>query len=148
MTNFQNASPRFARKRLQFHHSKIHIKVKTTIFKHSEHLFLTNKHLENDFLNHPLQPTLDLNSFEDFSLLCQKIVSTLSLNNFEKSKKSHCQMFRAFIFDLKVALKPFSKFFLWLTFVLNRFEYLSSLFQKTVSTLSLKNFQKSEKCHF
>ena len=110
ITNFQNASPRFARKRLQFHHSKIRIKVKTTIFKLSEHLFLTYKHLENHFLNHLLWPTLDLNSFEDFYLLCQKMVSTLSLNNLEKSIKSHCQMFITFIFDLKVALKPFSSF--------------------------------------
>ena len=70
----------------------------------------------------------------------------------KKLKKYSFQTLRTFAFELKVTSKPFSKnilrSFLWPNFDLSSFERLASLSQKIVSTSSLKNLQKIEKCSF
>ena len=52
-------------------------------------------------------------------------------------------MLRIYVFELKVAPKPFSRKFPVINFDLNRFERFASLSQKMVSTLSLKKLAKS-----
>ena len=88
--------------------------------------------------------SLDLNSLSHFASLSQKTVSTSSLNTLEKTEKCSFQTLRAFIFDLKVASESFSRKLSMTKFWFNSFLYFASLSQKTVSTSSLKNLQKTK----
>ena len=101
--------PRFPRKHFESCHSKICQKVKNTIFKCSEHWLLTLRKLQKLFLKCFLWTTVNLNSFEHFTFLSQKMVSTLSLKNLQKSGKYHFQTLKYSFFYLKVAGKLFSK---------------------------------------
>ena len=105
------------------------------------------KLLQNHFLRSFLWPNFDLNSFECFVSLSQKMVSNSSFKNQQKTEKCSFQTFWTFVFDLKVPPKPFSSSW-WPNFYLNSFERIASLSQKMVSTSSLKNLQKTEKCTF
>ena len=131
-----NALPHFSRKWFQCRHSKIYTKLKNDLFKCSEHSFLTSRWLQNHFLRSFLWPNFDLNSFESFASLSQKMISTLSLKDLQKTENCSFQMLRILVFELKLPIKPFSK----------KLPITNS--QKRDSTSSLKNLQKTEKWPF
>ena len=56
-----------------------------------------------------LWPGFDLISFDRFPPLCQNSTSTSSLKNLQKTQNWSFQMFRTFIFELKISSKHFSK---------------------------------------
>ena len=76
------------------------------------------------------------------------MVLTSSIKNFQKTEKCLFQTLRTFVFDLKIASKPFPKKFPMTNFDLNNFERFASLPQKMVLILLLKNLEKTEKCPF
>ena len=78
-------------------------------FKYSEHSFLISRSLQNHFLISFLWQTLNSNDFEGSVLLSQKTFSTSSHKNLQKTEKYSFQTLRTFVFELKVASKPFSK---------------------------------------
>ena len=108
----------FLQKWFQLCQWKIYKKPQNTLFKCSEHSFLSSRYLQNHLLRSFLWPNSDLKSVEHFASLSHKMVSTSSLNNLPKTKKCSFQVLRTFAFELKV------------------------------STSSLKNLQKTEKCSF
>ena len=61
------------------------------------------------FSNKLLCQTLNSNNLEGSVLLSQKTVSTSSHKNLQKTEKYSFQTLRTFVFELKVASKPFSK---------------------------------------
>ena len=134
-----NVFPVFPRKWFQLCHSKIFIKLKNALFKHSQKLFLSSRSLQNHFLRSFLQPNFDLITLERFLSLYRKIVSTSSLKNLQKTKKCSFQMLRTLAFELKVASKQISKKLLWPNFDLNSFQCFASLSQQMVPTSSIKN---------
>ena len=77
----------FKQLRFQFRYSKFSKKLKNTIFKVSEHMFLASRKLQNNFLKSFLWLNLYSNSFQCFASFSQKIVSTTSLKSFQKTKK-------------------------------------------------------------
>ena len=64
---------------------------------------------ENHYPRSSLWPNFDLNNFERFASLSQKMVSTSSVKNFQKTEKCSFQTLRTFVFEFKVTSKPFSK---------------------------------------
>ena len=90
--------------------------------------------------------TTKLKKFWCFASLSQKTVSTSSLNNFRKTEQCPFQTLETFVFELNVASKPFSKK-LHMT-ELKSFRCFASFSPKIVSTSSIKNLQKTEKCPF
>ena len=111
-------------------------------------MLLISRYFRNHFLKCFLWTTWDLNSFQCFALLFQKTISNLALKNFQKTKKCHFQRFRAFVFNLKVASKPFFKkiymtkswfkcfLMLWMTFPINGFNFVAQKFAKNKKMLS------------
>ena len=67
---------------------------------------------------------------------------------FAKNRKMLFQTLRTYVFEFKVAWKPFSKKLPMIKFYLNSFEHFASQSQKMVSTLSVKILQKTKKCYF
>ena len=100
--------PLFSRKRFQLRHSKTCIKLKNALFKCWEHSFLSSRKIQNHFVRSFLWPNFNLNSFERFGSLSQKIVSTSSLKNLQKTAKCTFQKLRTCGF-YRVASKPFSE---------------------------------------
>ena len=84
-------------------------KLKNVLFKHSEHSFLNSRNLQNHFVRSFLCLNFNLNSFWCFALFSQKMISTLSFKNFQKTEKCPFQTIRTFVFELKVAWKLFPK---------------------------------------
>ena len=78
-------------------------------FKCPQYSFLSSRKLEKHFLRSFLWPNFDLNSSLRFASLSQKMVSTLSLKNFQKTEKHPFQTLRTVAFDSKVAAKLFIK---------------------------------------
>ena len=68
--------------------------------------------------------------------------------NLQKTERCSFQKLSTFVFEPKVASKPFSWKFPRPNFDLNSLERFASLSQEMASTLSLKSFQKTEKCLF
>ena len=64
---------------------------------------------QNGFLISLLWPKSDLNSPERFVSLSKKTISTSSLKNLQKTEKWFFQTLWTFVFELKVAPKPFAK---------------------------------------
>ena len=89
-------------------------------------------------------------TFERFALLSRKIVSTASLKNLQKTEKCSFQTLRTLhsFLSSRLLQNHFLRRFLWPNFDLDSFESFVSLYQKTVSTLLLKNLQKIKKWHF
>ena len=145
-----NSFPYFPRKRFQLRHSKICKKLKNALFRRSEHSFFSSRQLHNHFLRSFLWPNFVLNSFELFASLSQKLVSTSSLKNLQKTEKCPFQKLRTFGFYW-VALKTFSEMLtmnhdqLWIQRLLNaRLCFHSKRFQLHGS----KMYKKTENCLF
>ena len=68
-----NALPHFSKKWFQLRQSEICKKLKNTIFKRTHYWLLSSRKLQNYFLIRLLWPNFDLNSFECFASLSQKI---------------------------------------------------------------------------
>lgn len=98
-----NKITRFAKKQFDLYRSKISKKEKNTIFKGSEHLFLTSKPCFK-----MLRMTFDSKSFESFVLLSLEMLPTSSIKKIQKPKTEHLQTHRKFVFHFKIASKPFS----------------------------------------
>ena len=90
----------------------------------------------------------NLNVLEGSILLSQKTVSTSSLKNFEKKKIFLFKRPENSFLISRELQNHFLRGFPWLNFDLNSFWCFVSLSQKTVSTSSLKNLEKIEKCYF
>ena len=76
------------------------------LFERSEHIFLSSR-FSKPFSRSFLWPYFYLNSFGSFASLSQKMVSTLSLKNFQKCEKRSFPNVRTFVFELKIAWKYF-----------------------------------------
>ena len=76
----------FPGKWFQLHHLKSCKELNNALFKRSEHSVFSWKYLSNHFLRSFLWPNFDLNSFERFALLSQKMVSTSSLKNLQTAE--------------------------------------------------------------
>ena len=137
------ALPHFYRKWFQLRHSKICKNLKNALFKRSQHSLMNLRLLQNYFLRMLLCPNFDLNSFYHFA---RKSFQLCHSKICKKTEKCALQTFRTFVFELKVAPKPFSKNVLMPK--LNRFEHFTSLSRKTVSTSSFQKFAKSWKMPF
>ena len=72
------------------------------------------------------------------------MVQTSSLKYLQKSEKWPFQTLRTFVFEIKIAPKPFSRKSIKPKSDLNSFERFASLSQKMISTSSLRYFQKTE----
>ena len=117
-------------------------KLKIYLFKCSEHLFSISRLIQNHFLKRFLWTTLNLDGLEGSVLLSQKTVSNSSLKNLQKTKTFPFQTLKTFVFELKVASKPFSKrlpitkscfkkfALLYLTFPENGFNFVNQIFAK------------------
>ena len=103
--------PHFLRKWFHLPHSKTCKRLKNALLKRSQHLFFSSRLLQIHFLRRFLYLNFDLNSFEWFASHSQKTASTMTLKCLEKTEKCFVQMLRTFVFELKVALKPFSSKF-------------------------------------
>ena len=102
------ALPHFLKKWFQLRHSKISKKLKNALFKHSEHLFLSSRYLQNIFLRSSLWPTFDLKFFERFASLSQKMFSPSPLKNLLKCEKCSFRMLRTVVYELKVTSSYFA----------------------------------------
>ena len=91
-----NALPYFPSKCFQLPYSKICKKLENAIFKRSQHSFLSPKLLDIALLRSYLSANFDLSSLERFALLSQKIISTWSIKNLEKTEKCAFQTLTAF----------------------------------------------------
>ena len=99
---------------------------------------------KNHFLRSFLWPNFDLNGYGCFALLSQKMFSTSTPKISKKSEKYYFQMLKTFGFwALGSCEINFLRSFLWPSF-----EHTASLSQKTFSTSTGKNLQKSEKHPF
>ena len=134
-----NALLYFPRKQFQLRHSKICKNLKNALDKRTKHWLLSFRRLQNHFLRSFLWPNFDLNCFERFAWLFQKMVSTLPLKNLQKTEECPFQMLRTFVFELKVASKPFSEMLnltnfgfktLCLAFTVSGFNFLVQKFAK------------------
>ena len=76
------------------------------------------------------------------------MVSTSSLKNLQKTERCSFQRLSKFVFQLKVASKPFFRKLRQPHFNFNSLERFASLSQTLVSTSSLKSLQITEKCYF
>ena len=79
---------------------------KNALSKRSEHSFLRSRYLQSHFLRSFPWPNFDLNSFEHFASLFQKMVSTSPIKNLQKTKKM--QFSNADNIEHKEASKAFS----------------------------------------
>ena len=112
-------------------------KTKNFPFRILKHLFLISRLLQNHFLQKlPIA---------NFVLLSQKTISISSLKTLQKTEKCPFQILTTFVFELKVASKPFSTKFFMTKSDLNSFPHFVSLSLKLVSTSSIKNLQKTKK---
>ena len=96
------------------------------------------------------RPNFNFNSLERFASLSQKMVSTSSLKSFRKIEKCPFQTFTAFVFEPKVASKPFPKTFpttkfwfkeIWtlcVTFPANGFNFVTQKVPKHLKILFSK----------
>ena len=100
--------PQFLRKWFHFRHSKTCKKLKNALLKRS-HSVLSSRLLQNHFLRRFLWPNFKLDRFESFVSVFLKMVSNSSLKNLQKNEKCSFKMLIAFVFELKVAPKPFSE---------------------------------------
>ena len=91
-----NALPYFPSKCFQLPYSKICKKLENAIFKRSQHSFLSPKLLDIALLRSYLSANFDLSSLERFALLSQKIISTWSIKNLEKTEKCAFQTLTTF----------------------------------------------------
>ena len=82
---------------------------KILFLKRSQHSFLRSGQLQNYLLKSFLWPNFDLNSLEHFASFSQKMISTSSLKNSQKTEKCSFKTLTTYIFELKAASKPFSK---------------------------------------
>ena len=103
----QTLSKKFLQHCLAFPENSFIFVTPNTLFKRSEHSFQSSKLLQNHFLRSSLYPSFDLNSFERFASLSQKMVSTQLLKNLQKSQKCPFQTLKTFDFELIVASKRF-----------------------------------------
>ena len=142
------AFPHFLRKLFLLRNAKICKRKKNALFKPSEHSFFSSRYLENHFLRSFLWPHFDLNSFELFVLLSQKMVSTLSLKNLKKSEKCSFQTLRTFVFELRIALKIFSKKLPMTKFLFKYFSALCLIFTQNVFYFATQKFEKKWKLPF
>ena len=117
-------------------------KAKTCYFQTPTIFVLELKEASNHFLRKFLWPNFNLNSFWCFASLSQKMVSTSSLKNCKKLKISFSKCSEHSFYLSRLLQNHFLKSLLWPTLNLNVLEGTVSLSQKTVSTSSLKNFQK------
>ena len=148
--------PHFPKKWFQLRHSKIYKTLENYFFKHSEHLFFSSRQLQNHFLRSFLWPNFDLNSLERFTSLFQKMISTSSLKNLQKTEKCSIQTLTTFVFEPKVTSKPFSKklpvnefwfkeiWTLCLTFPEKDFNFVTQKYTKTWKML----FSNAQNIHF
>ena len=83
-----------------------------------------------------------------FASLSKKTVLTSSFKNLQKTEKWCFQTLRTFAFELKGALKPFSKKLPITKFRFKQFWTLCLTFPKMVSTSSQKDLQNIEKWSF
>ena len=102
----------FKRLRFQFRYSKFSKKLKNAIFKVSEHMFLTSRKLQNNFLKSFLWKICIQIVFNALPHFPRKLFQLRQSKVSKKLKKYHFQRFRTFVFDLKVASKSFSKMLL------------------------------------
>ena len=96
------------------------------------------------------RPNFNFNSLERFASLSQKMLSTSSLKSFWKIEKCPFQTFTAFVFEPKVASKPFPKTFpttkfwfkeIWtlcVTFPANGFNFVTQKVPKHLKILFSK----------
>ena len=92
-----------------------------------------------------LSPKLHLKSFQCFFPLSQKMVSTLPLKNWQINEKCNLQTLRTFIYDLKIALKQFSKNLPIIKFWYKKFLVLFLAFPENVSNFVTQKSQKKKK---
>ena len=106
-------------------------------------MFLRSQYFQNHFLRNVLSLNFDLNSFEHFASLFQKMASILPIKNFQKTKYCYFQTPTIIVLEFKEAPKAFSKkvpltkfwfkqFFMFsLTFPENAFNFVTQKLQKT-----------------
>ena len=82
---------------------------KTEIFFQILRTFVFDLKVASEPFSNKLLMTLNSNDFEGSVLLSQKTFSTSSHKNLQKTEKYSFQTLRTFVFELKVASKPFSK---------------------------------------
>ena len=140
--------PHFPRKRSQLRHSKTCKKLKNSLFKRSQHSFLSSSLLQNHFLRRFLWPNFDLNSFERFALLFLKMVSTLPLKTLQKTEKWSFQTLRTFVLELKVTSKPFSKKLPITKYGFKQFWMLCLTLPENGLDFITQKLAKTEKCYF
>ena len=121
-------------------------KIKSTIFKRPQYLFLSSSKLQNHFLRRFLLRNFDLISFWCFGLLSQLCCSKI----WKKSKKCHFQRSRTFLIELEEASKSFSKIIFRTIFWFKQFQMLCLTFTKKWFQLGHWKIckKKSEKCDF
>ena len=134
--------PHFPRKSFQFCQLKICKKLKKAIFKCPQYLLLSSRKLQNHFLRIFLWSNYDLNNFQHFTSLSQKMVSTSSIKNLERTKKCYFWMPTIFVLSSRKLQNQFLRSSFWSNFDLNSFWCFASLSQKMVSISSLKNCKK------
>ena len=122
-------------------------KIKNTIFKRPQHLFLSSSKLQNHFLRRFLLRNFDLISFWCFSLLSQLRYSKI----WKKSKKCLFQRSRTFLIELEEASKSFSKIIPRTIFWFKQFEMLCLTLSNHFLTQKFANtgkWQKVQKIQF
>ena len=118
-------------------------KLKTDLSKCSEHSFFILRSPLNYFLKGFFWPTLNLNGLEGSASLYKKTVSTSLLKNFQKMKQSHFQRFRTFVFEVKLASKPFSEILPMTNFEFKRSWKLCNAFLENSFNFATQNFAKN-----
>ena len=138
--------PHFPRKWFQLPPPKLWKKTwKMTVPNAHKIRFLSSRSIQKHFLRRLLWPNFDLNSFERFALLSQKMVSTSSLKNLKENRKMtfpNAQNIR--FLSSRSIQKLFLRSWLWPNFDLNSFEHFPLPSQKMVSTSSLKTLKIAE----
>ena len=139
----------FLRKQFQLRHSEICKKQKNAL-SNAQNIRL----FELNVVSKPFSKKLSMTKFwfkkfENFAWVSQKIISTSSIKNLQKAKKNPIFKRPQYWFLSSMWLQNhFLKSFLWPNFDLNSFWCFASISQKIVSTLTLKNFKKSENLPF
>ena len=143
-----NILPHNPRKWFQPRQSKSCKKLRKAIFKRPQYWFLSSRKHRNHFLKRFVWPSFDLNNFWCFALLSHRMVSTSTLKIYKNLKTSLSKLSEHSFLISSSLQNLFLKSFLWPALNLIGLQVSALLSQKTVSTLLLKNLQKTEKCPF